>query len=86
MSRMFRGLRDGEGFDAGTRGMEVMPGLEPQGDDLVIEKERASAFAGTETDIVLRAMAIDTLDPHRRLDELLGREHGARRPPTWATA
>jgi ureidoacrylate peracid hydrolase len=61
MSRMFRGLREGEGFDAGTRGMEVMPGLEPKGDDLVIEKERASAFAGTETDIVLRAMAIDTL-------------------------
>ena len=61
MSRMFRGLREGEGFDAGTRGMEVMPGLEPQDGDLVIEKERASAFAGTETDIVLRAMAIDTL-------------------------
>ena len=61
MSRMFRGLREGEGFDAGTRGMEVMPGLEPKDGDLVIEKERASAFAGTETDIVLRAMAIDTL-------------------------
>ena len=51
----------GLGFDGGTRGMEVMPGLEPKDDDLVIEKERASAFAGTETDIVLRAMAIDTL-------------------------
>jgi ureidoacrylate peracid hydrolase len=61
MSPMFRGLYEGEGFDAGTRGMEVMPGLEPQDGDLVIEKERASAFAGTETDIVLRAMAIDTL-------------------------
>jgi gluconolactonase len=61
MSRMYRGLLGGEGFDAGTRGMEVMPGLEPQDGDLVIEKERASAFAGTETDIVLRAMAIDTL-------------------------
>jgi len=61
MSRMFRGLREGSGFDGGTRGMELMPGLEPKGDDLVIEKERASAFAGTETDIVLRAMAIDTL-------------------------
>jgi gluconolactonase len=61
MSPMFRGLHEGEGFDAGTRGMEVMPGLEPQDGDLVIEKERASAFAGTETDIVLRAMAIDTL-------------------------
>lgn len=61
MSRMFRGLREGEGFDAGTPGIEVMPGLEPKDGDLVIEKERASAFAGTETDIVLRAMAIDTL-------------------------
>jgi ureidoacrylate peracid hydrolase len=61
MSRMFRGLSEGSGFDGGTRGMEVMPGLEPKDDDLVIEKERASAFAGTETDIVLRAMGIDTL-------------------------
>jgi gluconolactonase len=61
MSRMFRGLRDGPGFDAGTRGMEVMPGLEPKDGEIVIEKERASAFAGTETDIVLRAMGIDTL-------------------------
>jgi ureidoacrylate peracid hydrolase len=61
MSPMFRGLYEGEGFDAGTRGMEVMPGLEPKDGDIVIEKERASAFAGTETDIVLRAMAIDTL-------------------------
>jgi ureidoacrylate peracid hydrolase len=61
MSPMFRGLYEGEGFDAGTRGMEVMPGLEPQDGDLVIEKERASAFAGTEADILLRAMAIDTL-------------------------
>ena len=62
MSRMFRGLREAEGgFDSGTRGMEVMPGLEPKDGELVIEKERASAFAGTETDIVLRAMAIDTL-------------------------
>jgi ureidoacrylate peracid hydrolase len=61
MSPMFRRLLAGEGFDAGTRGMEVMPGLEPQDGDIVIEKERASAFAGTETDIVLRAMGIDTL-------------------------
>ena len=61
MSVMFRGLLNGEGFDAGTRGMEVMPGLEPQSGEIVIEKERASAFAGTELDIVLRAMAIDTL-------------------------
>ena len=58
---MFRGLRDGDGFDAGTYGMEIMPGLEPQSGEIVIEKERASAFAGTELDIVLRAMAIDTL-------------------------
>jgi gluconolactonase len=61
MSRMFRGLLESDGFDAGTRGMEPMPGLEPQSGEIVIEKERASAFAGTETDIVLRAMAIDTL-------------------------
>ena len=77
MSRMFRGLREGEGFDAGTRGMEVMPGLEPKDGDLVIEKERASAFAGTETDIVLRAMGDRHAHPHGRVDELLGREHRA---------
>ena len=61
MSAMFRGLAESPGFNSGTPGMEVMPGLEPQGDDIVIEKERASAFAGTELDIVLRAMGIDTL-------------------------
>jgi len=44
MSAMFRGLGESPGFNAGTPGMEVMPGLEPEGSDLVIEKERASAF------------------------------------------
>ena len=50
-----------------------------------IEKERASAFAGTETDIVLRAMAIEKLIITGAWTNF-SVESTVRQAPTWATA
>ncbi|MFJ9900664.1 cysteine hydrolase family protein [Streptomyces sp. NPDC091280] len=58
---LFRELVDDPSLQAGDPGMDILPGLEPVGDDIVIFKERVSAFTGTELDIVLRAAAVDTL-------------------------
>ncbi|APR82737.1 Isochorismatase [Minicystis rosea] len=52
-------------FDAGTMFHEGSPDTEVdlpvQNEDVVILKRRASAFAGTDLDLVLRAHAVDTI-------------------------
>jgi nicotinamidase-related amidase len=52
-------------FDAGTRFHEGDDGtaidLPVHAEDVVVLKRRASAFAGTDLDLVLRARAIDTV-------------------------
>jgi gluconolactonase len=58
---LFRELAEDDDLQEGAQGMDVVPGLEPVGADLVIHKQRVSAFTGTELDIVLRAGDIDTL-------------------------
>ncbi|MFC8676804.1 cysteine hydrolase family protein [Streptomyces griseorubiginosus] len=61
LPELFRELADEESLQEGDPGMDVLPGLEPVDGDLVIHKERVSAFTGTELDIVLRAADVDTL-------------------------
>jgi nicotinamidase-related amidase len=54
----------GDGFQyciAGTWGHEVLPELDCRPDDLVVEKYRSSAFAGTALDLLLRSNGISTV-------------------------
>ncbi|MDQ7803022.1 isochorismatase family cysteine hydrolase [Amycolatopsis sp. A133] len=52
-------------FDAGDVFHEGSPGIEPAlpvlGEDVVVRKRRASAFAGTDLDLVLRARGVDAV-------------------------
>ncbi|MEI9936578.1 MAG: isochorismatase family cysteine hydrolase [Pseudomonadota bacterium] len=49
----------GDSFHEGTAGSEI--DLPVQDEDVVVLKRRASAFAGTDLELVLRAHAIDTI-------------------------
>ena len=46
---------------AGTPGIEILPALTPEPDDMVIPKTRYSAFVGTDLDARLRALGVTTL-------------------------
>lgn len=59
-NKMFGGIRQrGGGDDASAT--EIHPAVAPQPGDLVVEKRRVSAFAGSDLDVLLRAKGIDTL-------------------------
>ena len=45
----------------GTEGAKIIPELEPQGSDLVLEKRRFSAFWGTNLDLILKEMGVDQI-------------------------
>jgi nicotinamidase-related amidase len=45
----------------GTRGIEIVPELAPGPDDLLVRKRRYSCFLGTELELLLKALAVDTL-------------------------
>jgi nicotinamidase-related amidase len=49
----------GDLFHEGTSGTEI--DLPVQAEDVVVLKRRASAFAGTDLDLVLRARSVDTI-------------------------
>jgi len=49
------GLVDGE------PGIEIYPEIGPQGNDIVIKKHRYSGFYGTDLEIVLRGLGVDTV-------------------------
>ncbi|MFI0717540.1 cysteine hydrolase family protein [Streptomyces sp. NPDC021224] len=48
-------------FAEGARGTEIHPDVAPGPDDVVVAKRRASAFSGSDLDLVLRARDIDSL-------------------------
>ena len=57
-SALLRSFFDaGDAFHEGTSGAEI--DLPVTGDDVVVLKRRASAFAGTDLDLVLRARGVD---------------------------
>jgi nicotinamidase-related amidase len=51
----------GDTFHEGSAGVELDPGLGCRPGDVVVTKRRASGFAGTDLDMVLRASGVDTL-------------------------
>lgn len=51
----------GEDFHEGTAGVELDPGLGVRPDDVVVTKRRASAFAGTDLEVVLRSSEVGTV-------------------------
>lgn len=57
---MFAGLMQA-GVRRGTWGAEPMDGAEPQTGDHVIERFRMSPFNGTQLDILLRSLNVDTI-------------------------
>ncbi|MFD8233549.1 cysteine hydrolase family protein [Streptomyces sp. NPDC059696] len=48
-------------FVEGAAGTEIHPGIAPRAGEVVITKKRASAFSGSDLDVVLRARGIDSL-------------------------
>ncbi|MFF8369937.1 cysteine hydrolase family protein [Streptomyces lydicus] len=52
--------RDGR-FVEGAPGTEIHPEIAPRPGDVVVTKRRASAFSGSDLDVVLRARGIDSL-------------------------
>jgi nicotinamidase-related amidase len=48
-------------FLATTPGSDVVPAVRPQAGEVVVQKHRVSAFAGTDLELILRAKGIDTL-------------------------
>src|SRR4051794_17835664 len=58
---LFARLVDRDGYVRGTWGAEPVAGLEPEPGDVVVEKRRMSAFAGTSLDVTLRALGTTEL-------------------------
>ena len=61
ISALFREIADDPDLQPGSPGLAMVPELPVRPGDIVVEKQRAGAFAGTDLDQTLRAMAIDTL-------------------------
>jgi ureidoacrylate peracid hydrolase len=54
-------LKDVNGLAAGTRDVEIIPQLQPDADDLVIDRNRPSAIYGVDLDAQLRSRGISRL-------------------------
>ena len=60
-NRIFAALADSSTFDANGPATQIHPAVEPQPGDIVVDKRRVSAFAGSDLDMVLRAECVQTL-------------------------
>jgi gluconolactonase len=58
---LFRGIKDAGAVVRGSWGAAPAEGLEPQGDDFVVEKTRMNGFYDTRLDALLRAHGTETL-------------------------
>jgi gluconolactonase len=56
---LFEGLADARALVRGTWGSAPVPGLEAQGGDHIVEKQRMSAWEGTRLETVLKALRRD---------------------------
>ncbi|MEM0990219.1 MAG: isochorismatase family protein [Pseudomonadota bacterium] len=60
-ARLFQGLKAANALVRGTWGVRPAPGLEPQGNDLVVEKMSMSAWETSRLESYLRHAGIDTI-------------------------
>ena len=60
-NRIFGALAASSSFVANGSASQIHPAVEPQPGDIVVDKKRVSAFAGSDLDMVLRAQAVRTL-------------------------
>jgi len=54
-------IRQGAGLVEGESGIEIYPEIAPQAGEIVITKRRYSAFYGTDLEIILRGLGVDTV-------------------------
>lgn len=54
-------IKEGKALVDGTPGAEIFETVAPEKDDIVINKNRYSAFCGTTLDSILRTLGIDTV-------------------------
>jgi nicotinamidase-related amidase len=60
-NRIFAALADSPTFASNGPATQIHPAVEPQPGDIVVDKKRVSAFAGSDLDMVLRAQRVQTL-------------------------
>lgn len=60
-NRAFLAIRESGRFTEGDGQSELHPGLEFRPQDMLVTKRRVSAFCGSDLEILLRALDIDTL-------------------------
>ena len=59
---ILKGCKDGETFEKGSWGAQIVDALKPQGDDIVVEGKRGlDGFATTNLDFILRNRKIETV-------------------------
>ena len=59
---ILKGCKDGQVFEKGSWGAEIVDVLKPQPDDIVVEGKRGlDGFATTNLDFILRSRKIDTI-------------------------
>jgi ureidoacrylate peracid hydrolase len=54
-------IRNRTGLVDGEPGIEIYPEIAPRPDEIVVKKHRYSAFYGTDLEILLRGMGVDTV-------------------------
>ncbi|HWA86479.1 MAG TPA: isochorismatase family cysteine hydrolase, partial [Opitutus sp.] len=57
----FATAKESNRYVAGTAEAEIHPAVAPRAGEIVVEKRRVSAFAGSDLEVILRARRIDTL-------------------------
>jgi nicotinamidase-related amidase len=60
-NKSFAGRAAAGGLGVEDPGTQVHPAIAPQADDIVVVKKRVSAFTGSDLDVVLRSLEVDSL-------------------------
>jgi nicotinamidase-related amidase len=60
-NRMFGALADSSAYVRDTPATQIHPSVAPQPGDVVVDKKRVSAFAGSDLDMIMRAQGVRML-------------------------